>query len=413
MNTPSGEKLALDGGQPVRTGPFPRRTPFGDREIELVTEAIRSQNLFGPSGRMVSEFERRFAALYGLQHAAASSSGTAAIHVAVGTINPDPGDEIITAPITDLGSVVPILYQTAVPVFADVDGTYTMDPEDVERKITRRTKAILVVHLFGNPCDMDAMLDISKRHGIPLIEDCSQAHLTAYRGRLVGTMGDLGAFSLQQSKHLTTGDGGMTVTRRGEWAERMRLFVDKAWTRKPGWGPRTYLFLSPNYRMTELQGAVGIAQCERVQGVVRRRNELGSLLSRLIEGIRGVHAPPVTPGGVHTYWSYPLRVTRWKPETFAKALQAEGVPASGGYIGKPIFLCADALCRWETFGRSGFPFTSPYVDGRRVYDESLCPRAQEALDHMVNLPVHESLADEDVKDMARAVQKVSAILPDS
>lgn len=403
--------LAIHGGSPYRMTPFPKRTPFDDREVELVTEAIRSQNLFGPGNRMVPELEHRFAALYGVPHAAASTSGTAAIHVAVGTVNPEPGDEIITAPITDLGSVVPIIYQTAVPVFADVDETYNMDPADIERKITPRTRAIMVVHLFGNPANMDAIMAIARRHNLPVIEDCSQAHLTTYRGQLCGTFGDLGAFSLQQSKHMTTGDGGLTITARDDWAERMQLFTDKGWTRKPGWGPRTYLFLAPNYRMTELQGAVGIAQTEKVGNVVERRNRLGDRLTALIRDVPGLVAAPVTPGGTHTYWLYPLRVKRWKPRTFAEALTAEGVPAGGGYIGKPIFLCAEALCHFETFGRSGFPFSSKYVRERPSYDESLCPRAQDALDHMVTLGINENYTERDVEAIAGAIQKVSELLP--
>ncbi|HEX2037177.1 MAG TPA: DegT/DnrJ/EryC1/StrS family aminotransferase [Chloroflexota bacterium] len=403
--------LAIHGGTPYRTAPFPRRAPFGDREVELVTEAIRSQNLFGPGNRMVPEFERRFADLYGVPHVAASSSGTAAIHVAVGTLNPEPGDEIITAPITDLGTVVPIIYQTAIPVFADVDETYNMDPADVERKITPRTRAILVVHLFGNPANMDAIMAIARRHGLPVIEDCSQAHLTSYKGRLCGTIGDLGAFSLQQSKHMTTGDGGMTISARDDLAERMRFFTDKGWTRKPGWGARTYLFLAPNYRMTELQGAVGLAQVEKVRAVVARRTELGNRLTARLRGLPGLLPAPVTEGGTHTYWSYPLRVTRWTPRSFAGALRAEGVPAGGGYIGKPIYLCAEALCAQATFGTSGFPFTSPYVRQAPRYDESLCPRAQDALDHMVTLSIVESYSEQDIDDMAGAIAKVAELLP--
>src|SRR5262245_19865454 len=148
-------KLAIEGGTPYRATPFPKRTPFGEEEIALVTEAIQSQNLFGLGGPKVTALEKEFANLYSVQHAVASTSGTAAIHIAVGTINPNPGDEIITAPITDGGSVVPIVYQNCIPVFADVDETYNMDPRDVERKISSRTRAILLVHLFGNPCDMD------------------------------------------------------------------------------------------------------------------------------------------------------------------------------------------------------------------------------------------------------------------
>jgi dTDP-4-amino-4,6-dideoxygalactose transaminase len=410
VETITTSTLAIAGGTAVRATPFPKRTPFGDREIALLTEAIHSQNLFGLGGVKVPAFERAFAALYGQRHAVASTSGTAAIHVAVGTINPEPLDEIITAPITDLGTVVPIIYQTAIPIFADVDATYNMDPVDVERKITPRTRAIIAVHLFGNPCNLDALADVARRHNVALIEDCSQAHRTRYKGRYVGTIGDIGCFSLQQSKHMTTGDGGMTITNRDDWAERMRLFADKGWTRQPGWGPRTYMFLAPNYRMTELQGAVGLAQVEKVDGVVARRHALGDLLTQQIAGLAGVEGAPVTPGGEHTYWLYPLRVTRWTPQRFAEALTAEGVPAGAGYIGKPIFLCAEALAQKRTFGDSQFPFSALPPDRQVDYSEAACPRAQDALDHMVTLSLNENYTEADIADMANAIEKVASLL---
>jgi perosamine synthetase len=400
------DRLAVDGGAPVRTTPFPRRTPYSEREVELVSEAIRSQNLFGPSGTFVPRFLDRFAQLYGAKHAAASTSGTAAIHVAVGTINPEPGDEIITAPITDLGTIVPILYQNAIPIFADVDHTYNMDPADVEAKITPRTKAIIAVHLFGNPCDMDALLAIARRHGVALIEDCSQAHLTAYKGQLCGTFGDIGAFSLQQSKHLTTGDGGVTITNDDALWERMRFFVDKGWARRE-WGPRTYVFLAPNYRMTELQGAVGVAQAEKVQAVVDRRHHLGDLISTLIRGQEGITAAPVTPGGRHTYWLYPMRVDAVPAAEFARALTAEGVPAGAGYIQQPIYMCAEALANKVTFGTSHVPFIPAFTDRTIEYGPGLCPRTEEALAHMVTIGINENFSDEDVHDIARAIRKVA------
>ena len=192
MTTSIQSTLAIEGGNPVRRAYFPARTPFGEREAELVLEALLSQNLFGPTGTQVKAFEHGFAQLYGMRHAVASTSGTAAIHAAVAAIDPEPGDEIITGPITDLGTILPIIYQTAIPIFADVDATYAMDPADVERKITSRTRAILAVHLFGNPCDMDSLTDVARRHKLPLIEDCSQAHLARYKGRLVGTIGSIG-----------------------------------------------------------------------------------------------------------------------------------------------------------------------------------------------------------------------------
>jgi dTDP-4-amino-4,6-dideoxygalactose transaminase len=400
-------KLAVDGGQPYRSAPFPARTPFGEEEVELTAQAIRSQNLFGLGGAMVTEFEGRFAELYGARHAVASTSGTAAIHIAVGALDLEPGDEIITAPITDAGTIVPILYQNLVPVFADIDETYNMDPADVEAKITARTRAILVVHLFGNPCDMERMGDIARRHKLAIIEDCSQAHMTRYKGRLAGTIGDIGCFSLQQSKHMTTGDGGVTISNRDDLAERMELFRDKGWSRKPGWGARTYLFLSPNYRMTELQGAVGIAQTKKVAEVVRRRNELGNRVSAGIVGVRGVAPAPVTPGGEPSYWLYALTVADWPAQKFAEAVSAEGVPSGAGYIGEPIFMCMEALAAKTTFGTSHHPLDGCH--GGRVldYGSGMCPRTEEGLRRIVTMGLHEHMSEGDADDMAGAIRKVA------
>ncbi|NCO34697.1 MAG: hypothetical protein AUJ92_11435 [Armatimonadetes bacterium CG2_30_59_28] len=403
--------LAVDGGTAYRTMPFPARTPFGDAEIELVTQAIRSQNLFGLGGKMVSEFEKRFCSLYGAKHAVASTSGTAAIHIAIGAVNPEPGDEIITAPITDGGTIVPILYQNAIPVFADIDNSYNMAPKNVESKTTNRTKAILVVHLFGNPCDMDAMVDIAQRHKVALIEDCSQAHMTEYKGRLLGTIGDFGCFSLQQSKHMTTGDGGVTITSRSDLSERMMLFRDKGWTRKPGWGARSYAFLAPNYRMTELQGAVGIAQTEKVMEVVSARNRLGSLLTCSLQGVPGIEPAPVTEGGKHSYWAYPLRILDWPARCFAESLSAEGIPANPGYIGEPIFLCMEALASRTTFGNSHHPLDGCHGGRVPEYSKGMCPQTEEELSRLVVIGISESMSEEDIRDMAGAIRKVAARLP--
>lgn len=398
-------KLAVDGGTPVRTKPFPPRQPFGDREVELATQAIRSQNLFGPSGTMVPEFERRFAKLYGLEHAVTSTSGTAAIHVALGAVNPDPGDEIIAAPITDAGTILPILFQNCIPVFADIDDTYNLDPASVEANITPRTKAIIVVHLFGNPCDMDAMCDIARRHQVVLIEDCCQAHLTKYKGRLCGTFGDIGCFSLQQSKHMTAGDGGITITNDPDFGDRMNRFRDKGWTRKPG--ARRYPFLGLNYRMTELHAAVALAQLEKIADVVQARHELGELLSESIRDLPGLLPSPVTDGGWHTYWHYGLRVVEGDAAKFAEALRAEGIPAGCGYIGKPIFLCMESLTEKTTFGRSSHPLDGCHGGRRIEYAEGLCPKTEAILRQMIVLTIHEHMSRDDVADMATAIRKVA------
>jgi len=401
------ERLAIHGGRPVRTRPFPNRKPFGPRERAFVLEALRRQNLFSRPGYFAPKLEKAFARTYKVKYAVTATSGTAAIHLAVGAVNPEPGDEIITAPITDFGTVSPILQQTAIPIFADVDPrSMNMLPEEVERKITRRTRAIIVVHLFGNPCDMDAMVRVARRHGVMLIEDCSQAHYTRYKGKLLGTIGDIGCFSFQQSKHMTCGDGGMAITNNKRLAHRMKLFSDKGWNYSR-WGRRAYRFLAPNYRITELQSAVALAQLGKVRSVTRRRKMLGDYLSRLIRDVDGVLPAAVTEGGEHTYWLYPLQITRGSVDAFAKAMQAEGVWGWAHYIRRPIFLCAATLTEKATFGRSKFPFDSPYTTRKIEYDASMCPGAQAGLDRVITIPLHEDYSRKDIEDIAAAIRKVA------
>jgi dTDP-4-amino-4,6-dideoxygalactose transaminase/predicted dehydrogenase len=378
--------------QPGRKG----RTPFGAEELKLVRQALQSQHLCCIDGRMVPALEREFAIAYDVPYGVASTSGTAAIHVALGALDLNPGSEIITAPITDLGTVIPILSQNCIPVFADIDHTFNMDPEDVERKITPQTKAILIVHLFGNPCDMDAMVDIAKRHGLPLIEDCSQAHMTEYKGRYVGTIGDIGCFSFQQSKHMTTGDGGMTITANRSYYERMKLFADKGYARK-GYGSRAYLFHAPNYRMTELVGAVGLAQLKKVRAVVDKRHELGEFMSKALSSIPGVTPAPCTPGGHHSYWMYPIGVHGVDINRLAEDLRANKVYTLPGYTGKPIYLCSESLTAKKTYGDSQWPFTGPWVAKNYEYNEGLCPRAEKDLGELLVLPWDESWTKEDVE----------------
>jgi dTDP-4-amino-4,6-dideoxygalactose transaminase/predicted dehydrogenase len=381
------------------------RRPFDVEELKLLRQALMSQNLCCIDGQMVPAFERAFAYAYGVPYGVASTSGTAAIHVALGALDLNPGDEVITAPITDMGTIIPILYQNAIPVFADIDHTFNMDPAAVERCMTPRTKAIIVVHLFGNPCDMDAMLAIARRHGVALIEDCSQAHLAEYKGKLVGTIGDIGCFSFQQSKHMTTGDGGMTITSNAAYYERMKLFADKGYARK-GWGARAYLFHAPNYRMNELTGAVGIAQLRKLKGVVEKRRELGGYLSERLSQIEGVQTAPITPGATHSYWLYPLLLDRLPADQFAKEMIDQRVWVSAGYTGKPIYLCSESLTAKKTYGTSQCPFTCDHTTGVHEYKEGLCPRAEQTLPRLICIPLDEGWTRANVDKAATAVSTV-------
>ncbi|GIX07987.1 MAG: aminotransferase DegT [Candidatus Poribacteria bacterium] len=404
-------RLAIDGGTPVRTRPFPPRRPFGEKEEQYLLEAVRSQNLFGKSGTFVPRLESAFAQFYGRQYAQSCTSGTAAIHLAVGAVNPDPGDEIITAPITDPGSVMPILQQTAVPVFADVDPiTLTMTPEAIEACITERTRAIIVVHLFGYPCDMERIVPLARRYQLTLIEDCAQAHATRYRGRYLGTFGDIGCFSFQQSKHMTTGDGGMTITDDEPTYLRMKLFSDKGWDYRY-MGERDHAFLAPNYRMNEQTAAVGLAQLEKVRSVVERRIALGRRLTEGIQDAPGIRTLPLSEEFEVSWWNYLFHAPGHDVDRFAEALRAEGVPVWAHYIGDPIFLRGDFLVRRVTFGRSQFPFDSPYVSREYRYGRELVPNAVQGLKTALVFGLHEDMSEEDMDDVIRAVWKVAENLP--
>ncbi len=405
------DRLAIDGGTPARAKPFPTRARgFGGAEMAQLAQVIHSGNLFRVGGKKTTALEEKFAGLLGVKHALAVTSGTAAIHTAVGAINPDPGDEIITTPLTDMGTIIGILYQNALPIFADVEaGGYHLDPDSVREQITPRTKAIIVVHLWGMAAQMDEFLAIGEQHGIAIIEDCAQAYLTSYRGRLAGTMGEMACFSMQQSKHITCGDGGLVVTNREDLAERARLFADKGWNRTGE--DRGHVFLGMNYRISELQSAVALAQLGKVERLVARRRALGDRLTKAISGIPGLYPPRDSVSSGNTYWFYPVRVVEeefgMSRERFTAALYAEGVPAWVWLAGQPIYMF-EALREQRTFGRSHHPFDCPCASRKVTYGPGLCPNAEQTLREMVTLTVHEFYTEKDVDDMAAAIHKLAA-----
>lgn len=404
------DKLAIDGGPKVRVKPFPDRKPFGEEEETLLIQAVRSQSLFGKSGVLLPEFERAFAELYGMGYAQSATSGSASIHLAVGAVDPEPGDEFITAPITDPGSVMPILQQNAIPVFADVHPrTLNMTPESIEANITDRTRAIILVHLFGRPCNIDEVLEIAQRHNLVLIEDCSQCHATKYKGRYVGTFGHMGCFSLQQSKHMTTGDGGMVVTNDEKTAIRLKLFADKGWDYRY-MGERDHAFLAPTYRTTELMGAVGLAQIKKVRQVVERRIELGRLLCEWIADAPGVEAVPAEPDREVSWWNFIFHVTGHDTDAFCKAVSAEGVPVGAHYIVNPIYMRGGFLTKKMTYGKSGCPFTCHWVDKTYHYGPELVPGAVEGLRTVAVRGIHEHMREDDIRDIASAIQKVARVM---
>ncbi|MCA9084349.1 MAG: DegT/DnrJ/EryC1/StrS family aminotransferase [Planctomycetaceae bacterium] len=378
---------------------------LGAEELELLRQCIETGTLTSTKGNFVKTLETEFAKKLGVKHAHACASGTAAIHCAIAAINPEPGDEIITTSITDMGGLTPIIYQGAIPVFADVGPeTYNVTAKTIAACISERTKAIVVTHLFGNPCDMAPIMELAQKHNIPVIEDCAQAFLTTYRDQMVGTIGTIGCFSLQQGKHITTGEGGMVVSNDPELARRMYLYINKAW----GYGDAKpdHYFLALNYRMSELQGAVAVAQMTKLQGVVESRVRLADALTTRLGGLPGLQTPVITPESVHTFWKYCLNVDANVIEGGAvglgAALREKGIACAPRYIQKPAFRC-QVLRDQVTFGTSRWPFTLARPEAVDYSDE-LFPGTWKALQHVLVLPFNERYTDEHIEFLATEIR---------
>jgi len=383
----------------------PAGRTLGDEEIAALTRVIRSGMLSSVWGTEVRALEGETADLIGARHAVAASSGTAALHLAVAAVAPDPGDEIITTPLSDFGTVAPILAQNAVPVFADVDPlTGNLDVDAVAAAISPRTRAILAVHLFGAPAPVPALRALADRHRIALIEDCAQAWLAlGADGRPVGTGGTIGCFSLQQWKHITCGDGGLAVTDDARLARAMRLFADKGWPRDTG---RHHVSLGLNYRMTELAGAVARAQLAKLPGVLAARRRTARLLIELLAGVPGLHLPD--DPDAHAWWLFPMVLTAGHAGDMATALAAERIPARAGYLAEPLH-CAPALTENPVYGSSRFPLQVPPASRIPAYGWGTLPNAERLVrETLVVVDWNEHYTDDHVRHVAAAVRRVTA-----
>ena len=386
---------------------------LGHEELNYLSEVIASGILTSTKGKFVKTFEEEFAKKLGVKFAYACASGTAAIHTAIAALDPEPGDEIVTSPITDMGALTPILYQAAIPVFAEVDpATWNVTAKTIEPMLSSRTKAIIVTHLFGNPCEMDAINRLAESRGIPIIEDCAQAFLAKSQGRNVGTLGKVSCFSLQQGKHITTGEGGLVVTDDPELARRLYLFINKAW----GYGDPNpdHYFLAMNYRMSELQGAVALAQLPKLEEVAQRRAAMAESLNKKLAGLKGVQTPYVRPGDVHTYWRYCLRVdSKVIPGgsvALGKELKARQISSVPRYIQKPAFACK-IFQDQKTFGNSRFPFTLARPEVLR-YDAARFPLTMQSLQEILVLPWNENYVEADVNFISDAIHDAAQQLTD-
>ena len=396
---------AIEGGRPQRPY-FKEYFPtFTQEEKELVLKVLESGRLSSTAGSITRKFEEEFSKYIKVRYSLAVSNGTAALHTAVASLGIGAGDEVITTPFSFVASATAILHNNAVPVFADIDlETLNIDPDTIEDRITPRTRAILAVHIAGHPAEMDEIMKIAREHGLAVIEDCAQAIGSEYRGRKVGGIGDVGGFSFYQSKNITTGEGGMVTTNSDEIYRRARLFVNH------GQEDRYYhVLLGWNYRITELQAAVGLAQLAKIDELNAQRERIARIYTEELESLDGdlVQLPKARSHVKHTWHIYQvllklekLRVSR---DRIVEALRAENVLALVAYprviYENPLFL------QLVGYGR-GCPWACPFRGAGVSYKKGMSPRAELAARSVVTLPTLAGMSEEDALDTAAAFKKV-------
>jgi perosamine synthetase len=348
---------------------------IGQEEQDAIIEVIHSGQLV--QGARVHEFENRFAKLCGAEYAIATSSGTTALHIALMAHGVGSGDEVITSPFSFIASANCALYVGARPVFADIEPDYfTIDPAEIEKHVTPHTKAILPVHLYGQACDMDAILEIAQKHNLSVIEDACQAHGTMYKGRPVGSFGTA-CYSLYATKNITTIEGGMIVTNDAQVAERARMI------RSHG-SPRIYehVMLGYNMRMTDLNAAIGLVQLNKLQAWNSARRENAAYLTAGLEKVSGVTPPKLRAGCEHIFHQYTIRIAN--RDLAAQKLKEKGVGV-GIHYPTPIH-------------------QQPYYK-QLGYVDSL-PVAEAASREVLSLPVHPSLTKDDLDYIINTIKEI-------
>lgn len=407
-NDPS---LAINGGPKSKTTPYGVSKRFGEEELTQLRETLAQNTLFYGFGSQVKQACGKMQAYTGRPYIVPCSSGTAAIHLGLIACGIGPGDEVILTPNTDSGSVIGIIEEGAVPVFCDCAETLQPTADTIAARITKRTRAVVVVHLAGYPAPMDEIEALCRARGIGVVEDCAQSWGTRLNGRLVGTWGTAGAYSTNDFKHISTGDGGFVALSDETLYRRVSNYSDKHYDRLFS-GELKQAHHGMNYRMSELQGAVAVAQLDKVDAITARHHAVGLRFEQKLKGLRGGHMLKGLSGAYSTYWwsallTDPDRLDGTRDE-MVKALQAEGLNLSsyGGYdlIQRPLF--RDRNVRpWLEAPRNRYPFVQP--DGREyTYDYAPTPTHKRLIDTAITLSLSGGYTDQDVDETAAGIHKV-------
>lgn len=364
---------------------YPIAKPYiTKKEEQYVLEVLRSGVLsIGPK---VEEFEKKFAKFVGVKYACAVSSGTAGLHLALIAAGIGEGDEVITTPFSFVASANAALYVGAKPVFADIDPkTYNIDPQKIEEKITKRTKAILVVHIFGQSADMSPILKIAKKHNLKIIEDACESLGAIYRGRKVGTFGESAVFAFYPNKQMTTGEGGMIVTNNKKHYKLFCSLRNQGRSEDIRW--LDHVRLGYNYRMDEMSAAVGLAQLKKINFLIKERQRVAGLYNKFFASDAPVQLPRVAAGNNHTYFVYVvlLNVKKIKRDKVIKLLEKEGISAKPYFPSIPRF----------SFYRKQFG----YKKGDFPVSEGVSNKA-------LALPFYVGLKEQDVRHIGAVLRKI-------
>jgi perosamine synthetase len=419
-------KLALLGGSPVRTKLYPAYNTIGEEEKRAVREVLDSGNLsqfLGAwhadflGGPKVRKFEDAWSEFVGSKFTISVNSNTSGLIAAMGAASVGPGDEVIVSPYSMSASAVAPLMYGAVPVFADIDpDTFCISPSSFQKAITPRTKALLVVHIFGQTAEMDEIMSIARRHKIVVVEDCAQAPFATYKGRSAGVLGDMGVFSLNYHKHIHTGEGGMVTTNDPELAKRLQLIRNHGENAAEQIGVKDiFQTHGYNFRLPEMEAAIGIEQLKKVSALVSERIELADRFTQKLRTYEGITPPLVKPGNRHSYYvhanKWDARFHGFHRNTFVKAMQAElpsaelreTTPLIGaGYV-RPLYLAPIYQKR-----ATRCAFSCPRYEGTANYEKGLCPTAEEM--HFEKVFTHEFIRPVGSKnvfnDFFNAVDKI-------
>ncbi len=413
------QRLAVDGGEPVRRTPLPPNllgvADIADEEIAAVTTVLQRKKIFrfllSDEDSYAARFEQAYKDFTGCRYALAVTGGTTALITALVGIGVSTGDEVIVPAYTYIATAAAVLSVGAIPVIAEVDDTLTLDPADFARKITPLTTAVIPVHMRGLPAQMDEIMAIARQHNIAVVEDVAQANGGEYKRRRLGAIGDVGAFSFQHYKVITSGEGGMVVTDSEEVFRRAACKHDSAmifWKRDPGWRP----FAGENARLCELRGAVGLVQFGRLAGILERTRAVKQQVVAGITGAPGLELMRVADRegdcGLMVGFYLP---TAEEAKRFSFALAKEGIGNGTIYNqdipDRHIYRHWDYVMNKWSSDRTGYPWAPQYYKGHVEYSVDMCPRSLDYLGRIVTIGFNQRWTQQDVADCVTAVRKVA------